>query len=114
MPPQPLLAELVRIAQAIGLEIRTLIPRGKYAGPGGLCTVRGRAVVILNERTSRIERSTALADALAGRDLSGVEMSPAVRGFIAARRHTRARLLMPDRRPGPGLAICRPSAWREP
>jgi hypothetical protein len=113
MPPDRLLAELVRIASVIGLEIRAIGPRGKYAGPGGLCTIRGRPVVILNERTSTIERSTALADALAGRELSRVEMPQAVRGFIVARKQTRSRLLLPDRRTGPGLAVCRQGTPRQ-
>lgn len=113
MRPETLLSELVRIAQAIGLEVRSLMPRGKYAQAGGLCQIRGRPMVILNERTPPMERSTALADALSGRDLSEVEMPPGVRGFIAARRASHARLLLPDRRPGPGLAICRPGLGRQ-
>ncbi|HEY8944415.1 MAG TPA: hypothetical protein VIM73_09135 [Polyangiaceae bacterium] len=113
MPPDRLLAELVRIAAAIGLEVRAIGLRGKYAGAGGLCTLRGRAVVILNERTSTIDRSTVLADSLAGRDLSQVDMPHLVRGFIAARTRTRSRLLLPERRPGPGLATCRRGTSRE-
>lgn len=108
MPPDRLLSELLRIAACIGLEVRSVGMRGKHAGPGGLCTIQGKPLVILNHRTSAIDRSTALADALAGRDLSAIEMPPQVRGFIAARRRGRWRLLLPERRPGPGLAVCRP------
>jgi hypothetical protein len=110
MPPDRLLSELLRVAREIGLEVRSLSVRGKHAGAGGLCTIRGKAVVILNERTSVIERTTVLGDALSGRNLSELSMPHEARGFIAARTRTRSRLLLPERRPGPGLAACRPRA----
>lgn len=113
MPPETLLAELQRIAAHVELELRVVTLRRKNAGPGGLCTINGRSVVILNEHTSAIERSTVLADALAGRDLGNVEMPPYVRGFVASRARTRSRILLPERRPGPGLAACTISGRRE-
>ncbi|HYO96258.1 MAG TPA: hypothetical protein VER33_17185 [Polyangiaceae bacterium] len=113
MAPDRLLAALLEVATAVGLETRSVGLRQKQAGPGGLCTIRGHAVVILNERASAIERSTALADALAGRTLDDIVMAPAVRGFIAARTRTRSRILLPSRRPGPGLAACRTPGHRQ-
>jgi len=113
VPPDSLLAELVRVAAHIELELRSVALRRKNAGPGSLCTINGRSVVILNQHASAIERSTVLADALAGRDLSGLDMPPYVRGFVASRARTRSRLLLPERRPGPGLATCRSSGRRE-
>ena len=104
--PAELLAELLRVAEAIGLEVRCFGLRRKNAGAGGLCTLNGRAVVILNLQTSAIDRGTALADALAGRDLSDVPMRSRARAFIAARTRARSRLLSPFRGPGPGLARC--------
>jgi hypothetical protein len=104
--PEDLLSALLRIASEIGLEIRSVGLRRKQSGPGGLCTIKGRPVVILNERMSVIDRGTALADALAGRDLSELDMSSEVRGFLSARTRSRSRLLLPQRGPGPGLARC--------
>lgn len=106
VPPADLLAELLRVAEVIGLEVRSFGLRRKNAGAGGLCTINGRAVVILNLQTSPIDRGTALADALAGRDLSHIQMPSNVRGFIAARTRSRSRLLSPFRGPGPGIARC--------
>lgn len=106
MPPAELLAELLRVAEAIGLEVRSFGLRRKNAGAGGLCTLNGRPLVILNMQSSPIDRGTALADALAGRDLSRIDMPSSVRGFIAARTRARSRLLLPWRAPGPGLARC--------
>lgn len=106
MSPELLLSELLRIASAIGLEIRSVGLRRKQSGPGGLCTINGRPVVILNARLSLIDRGTALADALAGRDLSEVDMPSEVRSFLNIRTRSRSRLLLPQRGPGPGLARC--------
>ncbi|MFZ5893778.1 MAG: hypothetical protein ACOY0T_22135 [Myxococcota bacterium] len=106
MPPAELLAQLLRVAEVIGLEVRSFGLRRKNAGAGGLCTINGRPVVILNQQTSAIDRGTALADALVGRDLSAVPMPESVRGFIAARTRSRSRVLAPRRGPGPGLARC--------
>jgi hypothetical protein len=106
VPANLLFAELLRIATGIGLEIRSVGLRRKQSGPGGLCTINGRPVVILNARMSDMDRGTALADALAGRDLSRVEMLPETRAFLRARTRSRSRLLLPQRSPGPGLARC--------
>ena len=107
-----MLAELLRIAQAIGLETRSVAIRRKDAGPGGQCTIRGRSVVILNELSSVIDRQTVLADALAGRELSAVEVPSVVQRLLSDRMRTRSRLLLPQRRPGPGLVRCRPDPER--
>ena len=106
MTPELLLNDLLRIASAIGLEIRSVGLRRKQAGPGGLCTINGRPVVILNARMSVMDRGTALADALAGRELSELDMPAEVRAFLGARARSRSRLLLPQRGPGPGLARC--------
>jgi hypothetical protein len=104
--PELLLSELLQVASAISLEIRSVGLRRKQSGPGGLCTINGRPVVILNARMSVIDRGTALADALTGRDLSGLDVSAEVRAFLKARTRSRSRLLLPQRGPGPGLARC--------
>lgn len=106
VPPERLFEELLAVARAIGLEVRALPLRASGATAGGLCTIKGRTVVILNSQKSAIDRGTALADALAGRDLSALSMPHPVRGFIESRARTRTRLLLPQRRPGPGLAAC--------
>ncbi|MFO7177685.1 MAG: hypothetical protein DIU78_003195 [Pseudomonadota bacterium] len=107
MAPDALLEELLRVARAIGLEVRTMPLRGAQGSAGGLCTLKGRPVVILNAQVSAIEKCTVLADALSGRTLDEIEMPPLVRGFIRARERTRSRILLPRKRPGPGLAACR-------
>jgi hypothetical protein len=106
VPPERLFEELLAVARAVGLEVRSLALRGSGSSAGGLCTIKGQVVVILDSRKSAIDRTTTLADALSGRDLINVTMPYQVRGFIEARTRTRSRLLLPQRRPGPGLAAC--------
>ena len=107
MAPDGLLAELLRVARAVELDVRIVPLRGAQGSAGGLCTLRGRPVVILNAQVSAIDQCTVLADSLSGRILDGLDMPPFVRGFIQSRARTRSRILLPKKRPGPGLAACR-------
>ena len=100
--------ELLGIAARTGLEVRTRSFRAKVPGKvpfaGGLCTVIGKQLVLLNSNAPAVERSVALADALARLDLSELEMSSDARRFLAERARTRSGLVEPDLQPLPGLA----------
>jgi hypothetical protein len=100
--------ELLGIAARAGLEVRTRTFRGKVQGKvpfaGGLCTVLGKPMVLLNANASAVERSVALADALASQTLSEVEMTTAARRFLAERARSRSGVVEPDSVPKPGLA----------
>ncbi len=100
--------ELLGIAARTGLEVRTRSFRGKVQNKvpfaGGLCTVLGKSLVLLNSNASAVERSVALADALSGLASSELTMSTAARRFLSERRRTRSGLVEPDTAPRPGLA----------
>jgi hypothetical protein len=106
--PARLFDELLGIAARAGLEVRTRTFRGKVQGKvpfaGGLCTVVGKAMVLLNSNASAVERSVALADALASLPLTDVEMSTDARRFLAERARSRSGVVQPDSSPKPGLA----------
>src|SRR5437868_9309706 len=106
--PARLFDELLGIAARAGLEVRTRTFRGKVQGKvpfaGGLCTVLGTPMVLLNANSSPVERSVALADALASRPLTEVEMTAAARRFLAERARSRSGVVAPDSAPKPGLA----------
>lgn len=99
--------ELLGIAARTGLEVRTRSFRGKVQGKvpfaGGLCTVVGKQLVLLNLHATVVERSVALADALTSLDLSELTMSADARRFLAERARTRSGLVEPDLQPLPGL-----------
>ena len=108
MDPGRLFDELLGIAARTGLEVRTRAFRAKVTGKvpfaGGLCTVVGKPLVLLNANASAVERSVALADALAGLELSELSMSNDARRFLAERARSRSGLVEPDALPMPGLA----------
>jgi hypothetical protein len=106
--PARLFDELLGIAARAGLEVRTRAFRGKVQGKvpfaGGLCTVVGKAMVLLNANASAVERSVALADALASQALTEVEMSADARRFLNERARSHSGMVEPDSLPKPGLA----------
>lgn len=110
--------ELLGIAARTGLEVRTRSFRGKVSGKvpfaGGLCTVVGKQLVLLNANASAVERSVALADALAKQPLSELTMSAGARRFLAERARSRSGVVEPDLQPLPGLAKTAPAPKKKP
>ena len=108
MDPGRLFDELLGIAARTGLEVRTRSFRGKVQGKvpfaGGLCSVRGKPLVLLNLQATAVERSVALADALAGLAETELSMSVDARRFLAERARSRSGVVEPDTLPRPGLA----------
>lgn len=99
--------ELLGIAARNGLEVRTRAFRGKVSGKipfaGGLCTVLGHKLVLLNANATPVERSVALADALAQLDFVEPTMSPDARRFLAERARSQSGMVAPEWGPRPGL-----------
>jgi len=109
--PGRLFDELLGIASRTGLEVRTRAFRGKVSGKipfaGGLCTVLGRKLVLLNANATAVERSVALADALAQLEFAERDrdtMSNDARRFLAERARSQSGVVAPEWGPKPGLA----------
>lgn len=106
--PGRLFDELLGIAARTGLEVRTRSfrskPSNKVPFAGGLCTVLGTRLVLLNSSATPIERSVALADALASLAHSEVTMSAGARRFLAERARSQSGVVEPEAGPRPGLA----------
>ena len=106
--PGRLFDELLGVAARTGLEVRTRSFRGKASGKvpfaGGLCSVRGKQLVLLNLNATVVERSVALADALSGLASSELTMSSDARRFLAQRARSRSGVVEPESAPRPGLA----------
>ena len=106
--PGRLFDELLGIAARTGLEVRTRSfqrkPATKVPFAGGLCTVLGTRLVLLNSNASAVERSVALADALARLALGEVTMSADARRFLAERARSQSGVVEPETGPRPGLA----------
>ncbi len=108
MDPGRLFDELLGIAARSGLEVRTRSLRGMVSGKvpfaGGLCTVLGQRLVVLNSNASPVERAVALADALASLEVEEASMSADARRFLAERARSRSGMVEPEFGPRPGLA----------
>ena len=106
--PGRLFDELLGIAARTGLEVRTRSfqrkPSNKVPFAGGLCTVLGTRLVLLNSNASAVERAVALADALARLPLGEVTMSADARRFLAERARSQSGVVEPETGPRPGLA----------
>jgi hypothetical protein len=110
--------ELLGVAARAGLEVRARTFRGKIQGKvpfaGGLCTVLGQPLVLLNANASAVERAVALADALVSRALADVDMSTEARRFLAERARSRSGMVEPESGPKPGLAKTASAHKRKP
>jgi hypothetical protein len=103
MDPNRMLEDLTKVAQQLGIEVRSHVLRGFHASHGGLCRINGRKVVLLNSKASVIERGTALAEALAQVDLQGIELDHTMRDIIEHRGRP-LRAMSASARSRPGLA----------
>jgi hypothetical protein len=107
VPPSRVLAELEALAARLGVEVRREpFAKGVLEGRGGLCWVKGKALVVMDEKLPLTERIGVLAGALAEFDLDGVHVMPAVRRTIEAAREGRS--MGAPKRTHPGLARTKP------
>jgi len=101
------LAELEALAARLGVAVRREpFGKGVLEGRGGLCWVKGRPLVVMDEKLPVAERIGVLAGALAEFDLDSVHMMPAVRQTIESAREGRS--MGAPKRTHPGLARTRP------
>jgi hypothetical protein len=103
-----LLAGLEELAARLGVAVRAE-PFGRTVeGRGGLCWVRGRPVVVMDERLAVPDRVGVLAAALGQLDLTGVQVAPSLLARIDAARRRRGSGAASRRKRRPGLARARP------
>jgi hypothetical protein len=77
------LSQLEELAHALGLQIRYECLEGDAAfSSGGLCRIRDKHIIIVDERTSTKEKVLTLARVLRRFDLSRIFMRPALRDLL--------------------------------
>lgn len=72
-------AELIAVARRLGVEVRHV----RYEGEGGLCMLRGRRVLVVNDALATPDRAAVIAKGVAG--LPGIEdifLVPEVRRLL--------------------------------
>ncbi len=82
-----MLQELKGAARHLGFEVREeeLLREVGYRARSGACRLGATRVILLDRRASVDDRLEALCAALAGQDLEGVFLSPALRARVGAR-----------------------------
>jgi len=71
--------ELIALAERLGIEIRHV----RYEGEGGLCLIRGKEVLAVNDSLDTPDRVVVMARALAAvPEIEGVYMVPEIRSLI--------------------------------
>jgi hypothetical protein len=78
--------ELIEAAERLGLKVRRekLLREVGYRARGGTCRLREENLVIIDRDQPPHEQLEILAEALKGRDLEDVYLSPEVRRIIQA------------------------------
>ncbi|MFT3764399.1 MAG: hypothetical protein QM820_02600 [Minicystis sp.] len=80
--------ELTRAAERAGIRVRSEIFDPNLSDVkrprGGLCTLRGERIILVDAKLPLPERIATVAEALAGVDLEHVFMPPIVRATIGA------------------------------
>jgi hypothetical protein len=81
-----LLDELVEAAERAGLKVRRekLLREVGYRARGGACRLREQNLVIIDRDQPPHEQLEIIAEALKGRDLESMYLSPAARRIIQA------------------------------
>lgn len=82
MTDQELLEALEDVARRLGVRVR----RESFRGEGGLCTVHGETMIILNKSRTPAEQADLLAVSLGQLDLEELYLAPQVREAIECRR----------------------------
>jgi len=77
-----LLTGLEAVAVRLGIQIRYEACEGR----GGMCTLRGQRLLIIDEGKAPAERADVIARCLAEFDLEAIYVAPAVREAIDERR----------------------------
>jgi hypothetical protein len=80
-----MLAELDGLASRLGIDVRVEALEGGVPEPrGGLCYLRGRPLILVDDSLPIADRISIMATALAHFDLEGIYVPPAVRARIGA------------------------------
>lgn len=81
-----LVDELAEAAKRLGLEVRRekLLREVGYRARGGACRLRQKDLIIIDREQPAAEQIEVLAEAMRGRNLEEVYLSPAVRRIVQA------------------------------
>jgi hypothetical protein len=100
MTPATILEELVRLAARLGVDVRFDSFSIHAAKRGGMCRLRGRATILIDQTLPVLDQIGIITEALAHFDLEPLYVPPIVRARlhrITERPHEGQRPLLPPR-----------------
>ena len=80
--PETLYRQLEELAERLNLPV--FLDKGPFSG--GACLLDGDELIVLNKSTPMEQRNRLLAETLAGRDLGGIYIKPALRELLEQHR----------------------------
>jgi len=87
MDPEKTYQYLEELAEQAGISIRYEALNGpQYGVRSGLCKIKGKRIYIMDTSQDLPERIAGLSECLAGVDLEGIYVVPAVRDLLARAR----------------------------
>ncbi|HEX9620825.1 MAG TPA: hypothetical protein VF989_11870 [Polyangiaceae bacterium] len=101
MAVDPVVRELVAIAERLGLRVR-IEPFHVRGAQSGLCRVKGKLCVLVDELASSLDQATSLADVLAPLEVDSSALSAPAARLLRTRRE-RLGVRPEDTREKPGL-----------
>lgn len=86
MDDRTVLGHLEAVAEQLGVEIRYEPMEGEAVlSPGGMCRIRGQAVIIVNAKAPLGDQVRTVAKALRRLDLSHLYLRPGIRDLLEAK-----------------------------
>ncbi len=70
MDPRALVDELAKLARNLGIEVRVVAMRLPTRGAGGLCRVKGKSMILLDQKQPAIDRAGTLAECIVASGLT--------------------------------------------
>jgi hypothetical protein len=80
--PEDMLHELEQLARRMGVEVRFEAFDRSATRRGGLCTLRGAQVVLVDAHATTLDKVSVLCEALSRFDVEALYIPPAVRNRI--------------------------------
>ena len=76
------LSLLEELADKLGIPIRYEIIKDELTGPGGLCRIEGKFILIINSQVTVREKIQIMTEALRRFDLGNIYVRPALRELL--------------------------------
>jgi len=76
------LSQLEGLADKLGIPIRYEIIKDELTGPGGLCRIEGKYVLIIHSKATAKEKMQIMIEALKRFDLGDIYLKPALREML--------------------------------